>query len=140
MNVQIREIDSEKLSEMLKDAHVKLTDREAKIIDHCHNISMTTWVGYNDEQLICAWGIVPPSILSQEVYLWLHTTGAVKTSQFLFVRHSQLFIQKLLREYTAVIGHVKADATHSKRWLRWLGAEFYPGKNGTLNFRIEKHG
>ena len=140
MSVNIQSVDTESLAEILREAHVPLTDREAKIIDHCHKISLTTWVGYNDEKLICAWGIVPPSILSQEVYLWLHTTGAVGTSQFLFVRHSQIFIQKLLKDYSAVVGHVKADATDSKRWLKWLGAEFSPGKKGFLNFRIEKHG
>jgi hypothetical protein len=139
MNVLIRSVDEPRLSDVIR-ASVDMSDKDAKIIDYCHNISMTTWVGYNDERLVCAWGIIPPSILSDEVYLWLHVTGAIRTSQFLFVRHSQMFIQKTLKEYKAIVGHVKADATGSKRWLKWLGAEFYPGKNGYLNFRIERHG
>jgi hypothetical protein len=140
MSAVIREVDSQKLSEVLRDAHVDLTEKEAKIIDYCHTLSMTTWVGYNDEELMCAWGIVPPSVLSSEVYLWLHTTGAVRTNQFMLVRQSQIFIQKLLDNYSAVVGHVRADATSSKRWLKWLGAEFSPGRNGFLDFRITKHG
>src|SRR5215472_2476859 len=99
MKVKIKSVDQESLAKLLSEAQVKLTDREAKMIDYCHGLSQTTWVGNNDEQLICAWGIVPPSLLSSEVYLWLHATGAIKTSQFLFVRHSQLFIQALLEDY-----------------------------------------
>ena len=140
MSAVIREVEGSRLSEVLRDAHIDLTEKEAKIIDYCHTLSMTTWVGYNDEELLCAWGIVPPSVLSTEVYLWLHTTGAVRTNQFLLVRHSQIFIQKLLENYSAIVGHVRADATSSKRWLKWLGAEFSPGRNGFLDFRIEKHG
>ena len=140
MSTVIQTVDTEDLSKILQEAHVKLTPKEYQIINACHNVSYTTWVGYNDGELVCAWGIVPPTVLSDEVYLWLHTTGAVKTSQFLFVRHSQIFVQKLLREYKAITGHVKQDATSSKRWLKWLGAEFGTVKNGMISFRIERNG
>ena len=140
MSVTIRALSEPNLSEVLRRADVTLTAREAKIIDYCHSMSETTWVGYNGGKLICAWGIIPPSLLSQEVYLWLHTTEAVNTSQFLFVRHSQLFVRRLLREYSAVVGHVRVDAAGSRKWLKWLGATFSPARNGFLNFRIEKHG
>ena len=140
MSVFIKTVDSVDLSKVLREAQVELSPKEARIIDHCHNLSFTTWVGYNDGTLVCAWGIIPPTVLSDEVYLWLHTTQAISTSQFLFVRHSQLFVQRLLGEYSAVVGHVRVEAAGSRKWLKWLGATFSPGRNGFLNFRIEKHG
>ena len=130
MSPLIKTVDSGHLSQMLRDAHIELSARDSRMIDSCHNMSFTTWVGYNDGELVCAWGIIPPSVMSEEVYLWLHTTEAVKNNQFLFVRHSQIFIQNLLSEYRAVVGHVKDDAPRSKRWLKWLGAEFSPSKGG----------
>jgi hypothetical protein len=138
MSVVIKTVDTANLSKVLKEAKVELSPKEARIIDHCHNLSYTTWVGYNNESLICAWGIIPPTVLSDEVYLWLHTTQAINTNQFLFVRHSQIFIEKILREYKAVTGHVRIGARHSQRWLKWLGAEFGPPKGNMLTFRIER--
>jgi hypothetical protein len=141
MSVVIKPVDKEHLSKVLKEANVRLTPRETQIIDRCHNLISETWVGYNNGELICAWGIIPPTILSDEVYLWLQTTQAVDHNQFLFVRHSQLFIERVLKEYRAVIGFVKADARHSQKWLKWLGATIEgPPKKGMLTFRIERHG
>lgn len=137
----IRTMDSGKLSKMLHEAHIELSPREVRAIDQCHSMSFTTWLGYNDGALVCAWGIIPPSILSDEVYLWLHATDAVKANQFLFIRRSQIVVQNLLMEYRAITGHVKADAKSSKKWLKWLGAEFGPmAPNGLVPFRIERHG
>jgi hypothetical protein len=138
MGVLIKPVAAKSLSKTLAENHVELTDREAKLIDYCHTMSLTTWVGYNNDKLVCAWGIIPPSILSEEVYLWLHTTEAVNTNQFLFVRHSQLFVQDLLKEYTSIIGHVKIDAHNSKRWLKWLGATFSARSDKMLSFRIRR--
>lgn len=140
MNSLIKKVDSEHLSEVLEKAHVELTPRESKMLNVCRNMSLTTWIGYNNDELICIWGVIPPSIISEEVYLWLHTTGAIKTSQFIFVRHSQMVIQELLKEYKLITGHVSVNAPASKRWLKWLGAEFGHPKAGMFPFRIERHG
>ena len=118
MSVSITTVDGRDLAAILRQHEVPLSPKEERIINHCHNISFTTWTGYNNGRLVAAWGIIPPTVLSDEVYLWLHTTQAVDVSQFLFVRHSQIFVQKLLAEYSAITGHVKADARHSQRWLQ----------------------
>ena len=141
MSALIESVAPKELSKIFHEAHIEMSVRDAKIFDDCQSKSQTTWVGHSDGKLVCAWGIIPPSVLADEVYLWLYTTEAVKETQFLFVRHSQIFIQNLLKEYKAIVGHVKADATGSKRWLRWLGAEISgPPKAGMLTFRIERHG
>jgi hypothetical protein len=141
MSALIKVVDSPGLSEILREAHVELTPRESRIMDDCSRQSFMMWAGYNNEgELMCVWGVIPPSVLSDEVYLWLYVTEAVKTNQFLFVRRSQIVIQELLREYRAVVGYVNVDAVSSQRWLKWLGAEFGPAKAGRLPFRIECHG
>jgi hypothetical protein len=145
MSALIKVVDSPGLSGMLREAHVELTPRESRIIEDCHKKSFTTWVGYNGAELVCVWGIIPPSVLSDEVYLWLYATGAVRTNQFLFVRHSQLVIEGLLGEYRAIVGYVTASQSAagkaSRRWLQWLGAEIMgPLNEEMLNFRIERHG
>ena len=140
MSTVIQAIEVPSLSKVLEEAHVTLSPKEKRLIDYCHKLSSTTWLGFRDERLVCVWGIMPPSILSTEVYLWLHTTEAIKTTQFLFIRRSQVFVQELLREYSAIVGHVKVDAPHSKKWLKWLGAKFGNTRNGLTSFRIERDG
>ena len=145
MSPLIESVCPSELSRVLREAEVVLTAKEARIFDECQKMSLTTWVAHHDGRLVCTWGIIPPSVLSEEVYLWLYATEAVRTSQFLFVRHSQLVIEGLLGEYRAVTGHVTAanspSGKASRRWLQWLGAEITgPVNRGMLDFRIERHG
>ena len=136
MNAEIKIIREQTLSDLIKSSF-QLTPIESTILDNAQKLSYTTWAGFYDGKLVCTWGIVTPSILSDSVYLWLHTTPHVKDYQFIFVRRSQLFIEGLLREYRYVVGHVKKDEPRSQRWLKWLGAEFSSSREvGLLNFRI----
>lgn len=136
----MKTVNSKRLSKHLLDANVSLTEREARIIDHWQKLSDTTWIGYIDDKLLCAWGITQPSILSKEIYLWLHTTDVVDTNQFIFIRRSQIFVQDLLKEYEAITGHVNVHAASSKKWLKWLGARFGAVRGNLMEFRIERHG
>jgi hypothetical protein len=141
MSIVIKTTEDESLSDLIKaSSDVKLTLNEEAMITLCQKLSYTTWVGYHDSDLVCAWGIIPPSVLSNRVYLWLHTTPKIKECQFVFVRRSQIFIEELLKEYESIVGHVKADAPRSQRWLKWLGAEFSMPKNGMIPFRIRSNG
>ena len=136
MSAEIKIIKEQILSDLIKSSF-QLTPIESKLIDNAQKLSYTTWAGFHDGKLVCTWGVITPSILSDSVYLWLHTTPVVKDCQFIFVRRSQLFIENLLKEYNYVVGHVRKDEPRSQRWLRWLGAEFSPSKEAhLLNFRI----
>lgn len=138
MKVSIQTVEKEDLSTLIK-ATFPMTKMEARLIDYCQRLSFTTWIGFYDDKIVCAWGIIPPSVLSDSCYLWLHTTPAMEGHQFVLVRKSQLFIEELLREYSSVTGHVRIDAPKSQKWLKWLGAEFEPSdKAGMLSFRIRQ--
>ena len=82
-----------------------------------------TWVGAVDGELVCMWGVIPPTLLSSQCYLWLFTTPEIKGNEFRFTRHSQVVIEEILEEYPEIIGHVRAGEDRSMRWLKWLGAE-----------------
>jgi len=85
--------------------------------------SSDTWVGKVDGEIACVWGLIPPSLLGDKAYLWLITTDLVDEHPFCFVRHSQLAIKKLLKEYPIIYGHVLPDNTRGLRWLKWLGVK-----------------
>jgi hypothetical protein len=141
MTATIRAVTAERLSKLLDENHVTLTGPEAHLIDRCQTLSLESWVGHIDGKFVCAWGVMSPSVLSSEVYLWLYTDGPITTHQFTFIRRSQIFVRDLLKEYEAINGHVKTDAKSSQRWLKFLGAKFdRPIKGGVMPFRIERHG
>ena len=86
--------------------------------------SPTMWKGIVDDRLLCIWGVIPPTLLSDRAYLWLITTEAVKDHEFILVRRSQIEIKQILKRYKAIYGHCQVGADRSVRWLRWLGATF----------------
>lgn len=103
---------------------LKLDSKEAGVLEFCQGLSSETWVGYVDGEFICCWGLIPPTLLSNQAYLWMHSTPKVRDHQFLLVRHSQRIIEKMLKQYDRIVGDCVVDAADSIRWLKWLGAEF----------------
>jgi hypothetical protein len=100
--------------------------------------STRMWLGEDDGKIIAMWGLIPPTLLSDEAYLWLFTTKHLQSHVFMFIRHSQRAMKEMLREYPIIVGHAKLDALRSRQWLRWLGAEFGdPVGNNIIPFTIK---
>jgi hypothetical protein len=86
--------------------------------------SSRVWIGADDDKIIAVWGLIPPTLMSDVAYLWLFTTEHLNAHTFTFARHSRRAIAMALDEFPIIVGHCKVGASHSIRWLRWLGAEF----------------
>lgn len=137
--VLIEPVAPQSISKLISFATQLMLDPEsADILEFCQAMSSECWSGYVDGKLICCWGLIPPSLLSNQAYLWMHSTDAVKDHQFLLVRHSQRIIEQALRVYDRIIGHCNASAADSIRWLRWLGAEFEPPSGPYRGFVIKR--
>ncbi len=103
--------------------------------------SLWVWIGKKDDEVLCFMGLIPPTLLSDRAYLWLQTTPAMQDHVFTFVRHSQLLLAEMLKEFPLIVGHCEASQTKSIRWLRWLGAEFGTPIGRAIPFEIRaKHG
>lgn len=101
-----------------------LTDIESKTLDACLGFATHLWVGSINDHMVCAWGLVPPTLLADEAYLWLYSTPAIVDHKFLFVRYSQRVIEEMLKIYPNIVGVTEIGARDSIRWLKWLGAKF----------------
>ena len=97
-------------------------------------ISIMSWTGLVENKVACVWGIISPTILSDSAYLWLLTTDLVDEHPFLFVRHSQMVVEKLLEDFPCIKGHVVAGETRSIRWLKWLGFKLGHQEGGLIDF------
>lgn len=101
-----------------------LDPKESGMLEFCQLLSAEVWSGFVDDRLICCWGLIPPTLLSNQAYLWMHSTPAIRDHQFILVRHSQRIVEKMLERYDRIIGDCRVGASDSIRWLKWLGAEF----------------
>ena len=125
------------LSEIILAEYGKvLSEREVEMLDHCQKLG-EVWIGYVDGHFVCCWGLIPPSFLSNQAYIWMWALESVP-HQFLFVRHSQIQVRKFLRRYASIIGHCKTGNTAAHRWLRWLGAEFNEPDGDLRTFVINR--
>ncbi len=113
-----------------------LSEREIEMLDHCQKLG-EVWIGYVDGHFVCCWGLIPPSFLSNQAYIWMWALESVP-HQFLFVRHSQIQVRKFLGRYASIIGHCKTGNTGAHRWLRWLGAEFNEPDGDLRTFVINR--
>lgn len=76
---------------------------------------------YNGEVLGFV-GLVPPTLLSDEAYIWMITTEAGEQHPILLARYGTGLIQTALLKYRELFGH--CFNARSARWLKYLGAEF----------------
>jgi hypothetical protein len=95
------------------------------------------WAGFVDDQLACAWGLVPPTLLSDSALLWLHTTPLVNDHRFVFVRRSQLAVAEMLRLYPIITGVTLANAEGSRKWIEWLGGTYGKCEGKVMPFMIK---
>src|SRR5215467_288715 len=116
---KIERIDSTQARAYIKD--IVLSKEEKWGMDYCFSLSMYMWAGLIDGRLACLWGLIPPTLLSNQAYLWLYTTDVIK-------------------EHTSICGHAIAGADKSIKWLRWLGAKFGEPQGKGIPFRITRNG
>jgi hypothetical protein len=116
----------------------KFTKEQVQFFRRCVSCASSIWTGFVDGELVCIWGLIPPSLLSDQAYLWLYTTDALKGNEFMFVRQSQLAVETILKIYPVIIGHVLVDNPRAIRWLKWLGATFGEPDGRVLPFSIRR--
>jgi hypothetical protein len=87
------------------------------------------------------WGLIAPTIFSEQAYLWLITTDLVDEHKFTFVRHSQMVIRGMLEQFPLIVGHVLWEQSRSKKWLKLLGVKFgrpIEGKTRIVPFELRR--
>lgn len=118
-----------------------LSARESKALEEYLAFSAKLYIGAIHGKLCCAWGLIPPTLISDQAYLWLFSTEAVDEYKFLFVRNSQRAIEEMLEEWPIITGFCDLTNARSMRWLRWLGATFGDPIPPMIPFTIRKsHG
>lgn len=141
MNIAVRNDTATDLGDIVRRSPVAHVADAERTLRECMKRSIEVRYGMLDGEVACMWGLIPPTLLSDQAYLWLLTTDIVAEHKFLFVRHSQRYVEEALHVYPNIIGDVIIGNEQAIRWLRWLGAEFLPPVGGRVPFTIRaKHG
>lgn len=142
MKVVMNEADAQDVRSLIfSNAGVTFDDVQRMVLGNCIQRSAPLWAGFVDGKFVCTWGLIPPTLMSDRAYLWLHVTPALIGNEFAFVRHSQVVIEEMLKDYPIIKGHTFALNISAIRWLRWLGAKFGEPEDGVREFTIlrKKH-
>ena len=99
--------------------------------------SAKLWICSQNGEILCMWGLIPPTMLSDRAYLWMRTTEHLKEHVFLFVRHSQRVLAEAHEHYPIIVGHCLVSNPKAIRWLKWLGAQFGEPIGEFLPFEIK---
>lgn len=113
-----------------------LSSRNADVLNYCQTLG-DVYSGFVDGKFICCWGIIPPTFLSNQAYLWMWMPQPIQ-HQLVFIRQSQIQVAKMLERYDTIVGHCQIGNRSAQRWLRWLGAKFDPPGSDTIPFVIRR--
>lgn len=116
----------------------KLSVEESATLDEYLIFSTKLCIGTIDGKFCCAWGLIPPSLLSDKAYLWLWSTDEVEAHKFIFIRRSQIVVKEMLEEYPIIVGYCEINNPRARRWLQWLGAKFGDPTDRFFPFEIRK--
>ena len=136
MKIAVRDDRAVNIADVVRRSPVSHIPEAEKILRECMRRSIEVRYGMLDGEVACMWGLIPPTLLSEAAYLWLLTTDIVAEHKFLFVRHSQRYVEEALHTFPTIIGDVVAGNDQALRWLRWLGAEFSVSVDGRIPFTI----
>jgi hypothetical protein len=139
MSVEIRHLLRAECEDLILCGVVGTLSAEAEeIMLRSVRNSIKVWSYWVDEGLVCLWGLIAPTILSEEAYLWMLTTEKLDTHTFMFIRHSRLVTEEMLKFYPIIVGHCALTATKAQRWIEWCGGKFGKPNGPLIPFEIRK--
>lgn len=138
MTTSILRLDGAEAYDLIYGEHLStLGVMDQETIHRTMRNSSRVWLGLDDDKVLCVYGLIPPTLLSDRAYLWLYTTKHFTSHVFVFVRHSQRVVAEMLQEFPTIVGHGHVGSAKSLRWLRWLGAEFHEPQGKFIPFEIK---
>lgn len=139
MNVGVERINPEFRQLIFSKVSAKLSSEDANKFAICLGRTQIVFGGFYHDELKCIWGLITPTLLANEAYLWLHMlVEDLGECKFVFVRHSQRVIEELLTDYSLITGHCEIGNDRAIEWMRFLGAKFMEPEDGLVQFIIRR--
>lgn len=134
MKVEIFELKDPLSARIIGSLGPVLSSREAQMFDHAQSVG-AVYVATIDTRFVACWGIIPPTFMSDQAYLWFW--GPPVRFPMAVLRYSRQVIRAALERYPLLHGHCNCGAA-SMRWMQWLGAEFGQPRGDLIPFEIRR--
>jgi hypothetical protein len=131
---KVEAIDNDALASIINTLDVATEHKE--ILRRSVKNSSHLWIGINDETVLCFFGLIPPTLLSDTAYLWLYCTADMQGHTIPLIRHSRRAAKEWLELYDCIVGHGQVDKPRSLAWLRMIGAKFGEPTGAVVPFEI----
>lgn len=116
-NLVMREADAAEVRAMGSEPYDALHES----ITH----SIKAWTAECEEGIICVWGYCPCVDVEHTCTVWLLGSDLVKRITRTFLEESKARVAEMLQDCEQLYNLVMQDNVISRRWLKWLGAEFH---------------
>jgi hypothetical protein len=116
MNVEIYQISFEQYAQMTEG----MEGRE--ILLSAAKLASEIIIGKFGDEILAYIGLVPPTLVSDQAYMWMLTTSAGEAHPILLARYGAGVVDTALAKYRVLFGH--CFEPKSAYWLRYMGAEF----------------
>lgn len=135
MPVVAEEVTGRRFKELISQAICEtLNDNEMAIMENAMAKSTEVWRVMDGDLLLGIAGVAPDTLLSHDAYLWLYH-WPIERQSIAALRLSKAIVAKFLLHYGRLVGHCQSEK--SRRWLKWLGAEFREESDPVALFMIE---
>tara|TARA_Y100000310_G_C20400329_1_gene677100 strand:+ start:312 stop:767 length:456 start_codon:yes stop_codon:yes gene_type:complete len=98
------------------------------------------WSAFDDEGLICIFGIQRFSLVSDKGAPWLLTTKRVKKHKRNFLKGAQITLDYWFKRYTVLENYIPTGFNHLLKWVKWAGftvdPPVYQSMTGCLMHRV----
>lgn len=95
--------------------------------------STAIWACLGDDRVGAVWGVIAPTLLSDNGYVWATILPWAKTYPTTCARAVRNGLRETLSEYPTVWGLCEEES----HWLRWIGAKFRGREGPYISFVIE---
>ncbi len=104
----------------LMEYHLDLGEAEREVMLQAARVSRPLFAGMYIDSLLCFVGLIPPTLMSDNAYIWCYVTREVAKHRVAFARHAKRLIAELRQTYPVIYGHCFDE--RSCAWLESLGA------------------
>lgn len=89
----------------IKDLLAPMNEEQVKLFKYLLHYSDKTWLGFYNNEIAAAWGMVPTSLLSNSAYIWSVALDRIRGFRKTFLQQSKLAIAEMLAEYPILVCH-----------------------------------
>ena len=110
----IRKEDAAELWASAKETPTRAILKSVKRSEEC-------LAGLVDGRVVCVFGVVPYSFLSNTGIIWMLATPELEVHARAFLRRNKTWIAGVRQKFPRLINVVDARNTVAVKWLKWLG-------------------